>query len=87
MAEKDQLESTSKTVTNATTPDDGSEKEDDFQLRLNGLPEKYRDEILRQYELPEVKATLFTIFRYATWIEVLLMLVGSLTAAAAGISP
>jgi hypothetical protein len=87
MEEKDQLESRSKAVTNATSPDDASQKEDDFELRLDALPEKYRTEILRQYDLPEVKVTLLTTFQYATWIEVLLMLVGSLAAAAAGISP
>lgn len=87
MTEKDQLEpSTSKAATSTTLPDsDGqSDKRDVFEESLLGLPEKYRDEILRQYNLPETKASLLSILRFATWKETTLMIVGSLASAAAG---
>ena len=51
---------------------------------IAGLPEKYREEILRQYELPEVKATFLDILRWAKPFEVVLMVVGILLAIASG---
>ena len=59
--------------------------EDDFEKRLAGLPEKYRDEILRQYEIPEDKVTLFAVLRHATMFEKLLMIIGTIMAIASGI--
>jgi hypothetical protein len=63
---------------------DPEKKEEDFQERLAGLPEKYKEEILRQYDLPETKVSFLAILGYATWIEVVLMVVGSLMSIAAG---
>ena len=63
-----------------------SEKdEDDFEKRLAGLPEKYRDEILRQYDMPETNVSLFAVLRHATLFEKLLMIIGTLSATASGI--
>lgn len=86
MTKKDQLEpSTSGAATSTALPDDAqSDKRDVFEESLIGLPEKYRDEILRQYNLPETKASLLSILRFATWKETTLMVVGSVTSAAAG---
>ena len=47
-------------------------KEEDFQ------------EILRQYDLPETKVSFLAILGHATWIEVVLMVVGSLMSIASG---
>jgi hypothetical protein len=60
------------------------EKEEDFQERLAGLPAKYKDEILRQYDLPETKVSLLSVLGHATWIEVVLMVVGSIMSIGAG---
>ena len=59
-------------------------REDDFEQRLAGLPEKYREEILKQYDVPNTQVTLFAVLRYATWFEKTLMVVGSLTSMASG---
>jgi hypothetical protein len=48
------------------------------------LPEKYRQQILQQYELPATKVTMLDILRWATSFEVFLMIVGILLAIAAG---
>jgi hypothetical protein len=63
---------------------DQEKKEEDFQERLAGLPEKYKEEILRQYDLPETKVSFLAILGHATWIEVVLMVVGSLMSIASG---
>jgi hypothetical protein len=60
---------------------------DDKEDRLDKLPEKYRDEILRQYDLPEVKVNLFTILGYGTRFDLVLQIVGSIASVGAGISP
>jgi len=64
-----------------------SEQKNDFNERLAKLPEQYRDEILKQYDLPEPSATLLSVFKYATWIEIFLMVVGTFTAIASGRKP
>lgn len=69
----------------STTPEEVGKIEDDFEHRLASLPEQYREEILRQYDLPTCKATLLTILGYATWVEVLLMIAGTLLSICAGI--
>src|SRR5438046_9676325 len=50
----------------------------------NALPKKYREEILRQYDLPTKKATVLDIFHWATPLDTFLMLIGTLMAIAAG---
>lgn len=57
---------------------------DDFEQRLRTLPEQYREEILRQYDFPVAKVSLFSIFGFATWVEVILMIVGSVLSIGAG---
>ena len=54
---------------------------------LDRLPEKYREEILKQYDLPDVKVNLFTILEYGTSLDLALQVVGSIMSVAAGISP
>ena len=56
----------------------------EFEAKLEGLPEKYREEILKQYDLPETKASLISILKHATGIEILLMIVGTLMSIASG---
>ena len=56
----------------------------EFEAKLEGLPEKYREEILKQYELPETKASLVSILKYATWVEVMFMVVGTLMSIGSG---
>jgi hypothetical protein len=60
------------------------EKSDEFLSKLAGLPEKYRAEILRQYDIPDARANLFFVFRYAGFYEILLMAIGTVTCVAAG---
>ena len=59
--------------------------EDDFEKRLAGLPEKHRDEILHQYDIPDINVSLFAVLRHATLFEKLLMIIGTLSATASGI--
>lgn len=59
----------------------------EFPKRLEGLPKQYREEILRQYEIPTSKATLLTILKSATWVEVLLMIFATILSIGAGIRP
>jgi hypothetical protein len=51
---------------------------------LQRLPSHYRTEILKQYDLPVVKVSIFTILRYATPLEVVMQVVGLIMAIAAG---
>src|SRR5271170_2058098 len=65
-----------------------TKKEDDeFEERLAGLPEKYREEILKQYDIPNIKVNLFHVLGHAEWTEVLLMIIGTFCSIAAGITP
>ena len=65
---------------------DVEKENDDFERHLANLPEQYREEILRQYDVPTSKATIFTILGFATWVEMLLMVVGTLLSIGAGTS-
>ena len=56
-----------------TTP----EKGETFGRALDSLPDTYRDQILRQYDLPTTKATMLDLFRWATPLEIILMIIGS----------
>lgn len=58
--------------------------DDDFQQRLASLPQQHREEILRQYELPICKASLLSLLGFARWVEVIMMIVGSIFSIAAG---
>jgi hypothetical protein len=51
---------------------------------LQRLPTKHRQEILKQYDLPDVNLNLFSILRYATPAEFAMQIVGSICAVAAG---
>jgi len=66
------------------TTTDTETKKDDFEERLAGLPEKYRNEILKQYDVPETKVTLFGVLRHATVVEILLMVAGTILSIASG---
>jgi ATP-binding cassette, subfamily B (MDR/TAP), member 1 len=72
------------TTTPTDSSDSGEMKEDDFKQRLVGLPENYREEILKQYDVPNTRVTLFAVLRYATATEKALMIVGSLLSIAYG---
>lgn len=54
--------------------------------QLEQLPEKHREEILKQYDLPNVKVNLFTILGYGTSLDFTLQIVGGLMSLGAGIS-
>lgn len=74
-------------VEDAVTETPESKKENEnFEERLAGLPGKYRDEILRQYDIPEINVSLLAVLRHATLFEILLMIIGTLMAVASGIS-
>lgn len=74
------------TESGVTESHESKRESKDFEERLAGLPEKYRDEILRQYDIPETKVSLLAVLRYATLFEKLLMIIGTLMAIASGIS-
>jgi len=78
------VDSPVRTSTKTSPSPKNDEEKDDFQLRLAKLPDQYREEILRQYDLPTSKATPLTILGFATWVEVLLMIAGTLFAIGAG---
>jgi len=52
---------------------------------LQRLPTQYREEIMKQYDLPQDKVSILTILRYATPLEFGMQIVGSLMAIAGGI--
>jgi hypothetical protein len=52
------------------------EKGNTFETALDSLPDKYRAQILRQYDLPKTKATMLDFFRWATLLEIILMIIG-----------
>lgn len=51
---------------------------------LDRLPAQFREEILRQYDLPSVKVSIFTIYKYGTPLEYAMQFLGILMAIAAG---
>jgi len=75
---------TSVPVAKSGEPDPEKVK-DEFKERLATLPEQYREEILKQYDLPEASATLLSVFKYASWKEALLMVIGTFMAIGSGI--
>ena len=85
MTEKSEITSTP-SANDTPTPESGEPelKKDDFEDRLGSLPEKYRDEILRQYDIPQTKVTLLSVLEHATWAEILLMTAGTLLSIASG---
>ena len=68
----------------ASQSDEKKDDEKPFEERLTTLPEQYREEVLRQYDLPESKATLLSILGLATWFEIFLMVTGTFLSIAAG---
>jgi len=58
----------------------------DDKEQLDLLPEKHREEILKQYDLPNVKVNLFTLLGYGTPLDFALQILGSVMATAAGIT-
>ena len=80
-----QKEGQSATASASATANGAPEDEKgEFQTKLEGLPQKYKEEILKQYELPETNASLVSILKYATWVETLLMVVGTLMSIGSG---
>jgi hypothetical protein len=59
-------------------------KEVEYEARLATLPEEYREEVLRQYDLPASKATVLSILSFATWLEIFLMVAGTILSIGAG---
>ena len=55
-----------------------------FDTVLDRLPTQFREEILKQYDLPATKVSLFTIFKYGTPLEYAMQFLGILMAIAAG---
>lgn len=58
--------------------------DDKADFDLDQLPEKHREEILKQYDLPNVKVNLFTILGYGTPLDFVLQSLGSVMAVGAG---
>jgi len=54
---------------------------------VDRLPTQFREEILRQYDLPQDSYSLFEIFKWATPIEVVMQIFGLLMAIGAGRNP
>jgi hypothetical protein len=65
-----------------STPE--TKENNDFEQRLEKLPEQHREAILRQYDVPTCQATILTMLGFATWVEVFLMIAGTILAIAAG---
>jgi len=63
---------------------DRPKSEDEFDAKLASLPEQFRREILRQYEIPETKVSLLAVLRYATLLEDVLMVIGFVLSIGAG---
>ena len=72
-------------VSASSASETDEKKEVEYEARLATLPEEYRDEVLRQYDLPESKATILSIFAFATWMEILLMVAGTIFSIGAGV--
>ena len=51
---------------------------------LDWLPTQFREEILKQYDLPNTKVSIFTIFKYGTPLEYAMQFLGILMAITAG---
>jgi hypothetical protein len=51
---------------------------------LDQLPEKHREEILKQYDLPKVSVNLFTLLGYGNYVDYALQVVGSIMSVGAG---
>ena len=62
------------------------EKSAQFDEHLARLPDTYKEEILRQYDIPNVKSTILDVLRWATPFEVALMTLGIIMALVAGSS-
>jgi len=77
MADEKSIASTGPTVAAADQP---------LEVMLQRLPSHYRKEILKQYDLPEIKVSIITILRYATPLEVAMQILGFLCAITAGIA-
>jgi len=58
--------------------------DDKADFDLDQLPDKHREEILKQYDLPNVKVNLFTILGYGTPLDFALQILGSVTSVGAG---
>jgi len=54
---------------------------------IDRLPSQFREEILRQYDLPQESYSLFEIFKWATPVEVVMQIFGLLMAIGAGRTP
>lgn len=72
-----------------TPSSDTSKKNVDDQTtfardRLDPLPQKHREEIMKQYDLPDVKVSLIKLLRYGTPLDVILQILGSVMAVGAG---
>jgi hypothetical protein len=83
MEEKEKL-AVAASEPNATDDSKSKAADDEFEAKLASLPEQYRTAILRQYDIPETKTSLLGVLRYATPFEVLLMILGTFLAIAAG---
>lgn len=55
-----------------------NKQQDDFDEKLARLLDMYRTEILRQYEILDTKVTLLSVLRYATWLDIPLIVFGTL---------
>lgn len=64
-------------------PDVGS-ADQPLETIIERLPTQYKSEILKQYDLPKVKVSILTIFRYGTPTEYVMQVIGLFFAVAAG---
>ena len=50
----------------------------------DSLPKEHRDQVLKQYDLPNVKVNIFDILRYGDRMDFILMVVGSVMSVCGG---
>ena len=72
------------TLSKAETVNSVAPADQPLNTVLERLPTQFRQEILKQYDLPNVKVSIFTIFKYGTPMEYALQFLGILMAIAAG---
>jgi hypothetical protein len=63
-----------------------ADADETLEAVIERLPTQFRTEILRQYDMPKTKYGYFTIFRWATPLEVAMQIFGLLMAIGAGMS-
>jgi hypothetical protein len=80
--DKNQTDFTFAPENNAVDPPSNSTPEDDHLS--DNLPKEFSEEILKQYELPNVKVNLITLLRYGDRVDFVLQVAGSVMSIGGG---